>query len=151
MNNITITECGLERLDDIQPLWEALNAHHALVSSHFADYFKRFGFDQRKAALESKAHRGSLRIFFAEVNDRIAGQCVVTLMPEMLGEIDSIIVDKAYRGKNVGDSLMRAVLDWLDTNGAKSKTVVVVHGNESANAFYAKYGFMPRSTRLSQI
>lgn len=46
---------------------------------------------------------------------------------------------------------MRAALGWLDENGAKSKTVVVVHGNETANCFYERYGFYPKSIHLAQI
>lgn len=151
MNNVTITSCGPEGLDAIQPLWEQLNRHHADISSHFSDYFKQFTFEQRKAALESKGRRGTVRIFMAEVDGQVAGQCVVSLMPELLGEIDSIFVAEEFRNKKIGDSLMRAALEWLDDNGAKSKTVVVVHGNEAAYGFYARYGFLPRSVRLSQI
>ena len=150
MTNVTIISCGPEGLGSIQPLWEQLNHHHAETSAHFSDYFENFTFEQRSAALKAKARRGKLRLFIAESDGQIAGQCIVSLMPELLGEIDSIFVGEAFRGKKIGDSLMRAALDWLDENGAKSKTVVVVYGNESAHAFYERYGFKPRSTRLAQ-
>lgn len=151
MASPVIIEGGVELLDDIKPLWELLNRHHADISSHFSDYFKNFTFESRKTALEAKARRGTLRIFFAKVDGQVAGQCIVSLMPELLGEIDSIFVAEEFRNKRIGDSLMQAALNWFDANGAKSKTVVVVHGNEAANTFYARYGFMPRSNRLSQI
>jgi len=151
MPSPVIVEGGTELLDDIKPLWEELNRHHANISSHFSDYFKNFTFENRKASIEAKAHRGTVRIFFAKVDGLIAGQCVVSLMPELLGEIDSIFVAEEFRDQKIGDSLMQVALNWLDSSGAKSKTVVVVHGNESANTFYARYGFMPRSNRLSQL
>jgi len=150
MTGVTIIEAGPEKLDDIRPLWEMLNQHHASISSHFPDYFKRFTFEQRKAALEAKGRNGQLRLFLAESDGQLAGQCIISLTPELLGEIDSIFVAEEFRNKKIGDSLMRAALDWFDVNGAKSKSVVVVHGNESAHAFYERYGFLPRSIRLAQ-
>ena len=150
MSDVLIKEAGPEKLDGTQPLWEQLNRHHAAVSSHFGDYFESFTFKQRKNKLEAKARLAKLRLFFAEVDGQIAGQCIVSLTPQLLGEIDSIFVAKDHRGKQIGDSLMRAALDWFTVNGAKSQSVVVVHGNESSHAFYARYGFLPRSTRLVQ-
>ncbi len=150
MDAIVIVEAGPERLDDIRPLWEELNRHHQATSPHFSDAFKRFTFEQRAKDLQTKAEQGTLRLFFAEFAGEIVGQCVVSLEPEGLGEIDSIVVAEKHRNKKIGDLLMQAALDWLDTNGATSKTIVVVYGNESAFSFYARYGFYPRSTRLGQ-
>lgn len=150
MPALTIVEAGPEQIDAIKPLWEQLNRHHASVSAHFADYFEKFEFEQRKAGLLSKAEQGSLRLFLAQIDGEIVGQCVVSLQSEGAGEIDSIYVNPTFRGQRIGDKLMRAALRWFDDNGATSKSVVVIHGNESTHAFYARYGFLPRSTRLAQ-
>ena len=150
MPAIVITESGPERFDDIRPLWEQLNDHHIETSSHFSADFEQLSFEDRKKGLEAKAAQGKLRLFFAKSNDQIVGQCVASIMPEGLGEIDSIFVSPSCRGQRIGDALMQATLKWLDTNGAQKKTVVVIHGNDSANSFYARYGFQPRSTCLMQ-
>lgn len=148
MAGITIVEAGPERLDDIQPLWEQLNRHHKAVSPHFSEYFEDFNFVDRKKALEAKGRRGELRLFFAEASGQLVGQCIASVMPEGLGEIDSIFVDEQFRDQKIGHSLMQAALQWFEIMGAEKQTVVVVHGNESANAFYARYGFLPRSVCL---
>jgi len=151
MPEVEIKEVGIECLDEIRPLWERLNHHHAAVSEHFSEYFQRFSFDQRKAGLETKAQHGIFRLFIARSNGQLAGQCIISLGPDLIGEIDSLFVAEEFRNKKIGDSLMRAALDWFDKNGATSKSIVVIHGNESAHSFYARYGFLPRSTRLTQI
>lgn len=150
MPQVGIHEAGPERLSDIKPLWEELNRHHAQVSTNFSSYFEQFSFEERAKALEIKSIRGQLRLFFAESEGCLIGQCVVSLMPEGLGEIDSIYVSESHRGQKVGDLLMQAALKWLDANGAKKKSVVVIDGNDAALSFYAKYGFLPRSLCLMQ-
>ena len=112
--------------------------------------FEGYAFAFRKAYLASKAIKGSLQIFMAEVDATPVGYLVASLDKQLQGEIESIFVAEDHRGIKTGDSLMRAALNWLDENGAASKSVSVVYGNESAHAFYARYGFLPRSTRLSQ-
>lgn len=145
-----ITEAGPERLNDIRPLWEGLNRLHASVSPHFKDDFDGYPFSYRKAYLAGKAGQGRLRIFLAETDGEPIGYCVASLDNQMQGEIESIFVIERCRGQGLGDALMRAALGWLDANGAASKSVSVVFGNETAHPFYARYGFLPRSTRLQQ-
>lgn len=151
MADVVIATAGLERLNDIKPLWEQLNAHHRDVSPHFKDEFEGYAFAFRKAYLATKATKGNLRIFFAEAGESLAGYCVASIDSHLQGEIDSIFVAEEFRGQKTGDSLMRAALVWLDEKGATSKSVSVVHGNESVFSFYEKYGFLPRSTRLAQV
>lgn len=145
-----IVEAGPERLNDIRPLWEGLNRHHESISPHFKPDFAGYPFSYRKAYLAGKANCGELRIFIAESDDHPIGYCVASLDTEYHGEIESIFVMEGHRSQGLGDALMRAALGWLDANGATSKSISVVFGNEAAHAFYARYGFFPRSTRLVQ-
>lgn len=149
MPDIQITSCGPEGLARIRSLWEQLNEHHESVSPHFAERFADGNFSHRAKLFDAKSSEGRLRVFIAEAG-RPVGYCVVTLGAQGHGEIESIFITQAYRGRKIGDTLMRAALDWLDVNGAVSKSVSVVFGNEQAFPFYAKYGFLPRTTVLSQ-
>jgi len=144
-----VVEAGIERLDDIHPLWESLNRLHESVTPHFKAIFAKNSFAYRKLYLEGKHAAGNIRIFFAEDNGNPVGYLVVSLSDQH-GEIESLFIKEAYRGNKLGDSLMRAALNWLDSNGATSKSINVVFGNEAAHPFYAKYGFFPRSTTLYQ-
>jgi len=141
---------GPERLDDIQPMWETLNRLHASVAPHFQQDFKCYKFVDRKQYLENKSTLGDLRIFLLRLNGEYMGYCVASLRRDLHGEIESIFVDETCRGMKMGDTLMRAALDWMDENGAITKSINVVYGNEAAFPFYEKYGFHPRSTNLLQ-
>jgi len=141
---------GVERLDDIRPMWEALNRLHAQVTPHFRRDFVCYEFDDRKAYLLSKASMGEVCIFLIRLRGVFVGYCVASLRHDQHGEIESIYVEEAYRGMRLGDMLMRTALDWMDENGAITKSINVVFGNENAFSFYAKYGFYPRSTTLLQ-
>jgi len=76
------------------------------------------------------------------------GYCVASLDPAYNGEIESIFVEEDYRRQTVGDRLMTAALDWLVAHDPRAISVAVVFGNEQAHPFYAKYGFVPRTTYL---
>ncbi|MBI9080752.1 MAG: GNAT family N-acetyltransferase [Pseudodesulfovibrio sp.] len=150
MDALSITRVGPEKLDDIQPLWERLNLHHSKISQHFSDRFKCYTFSDRKAELLTKSHATGLAVFIARQDAQTAGYVIATLTLEKEGEIDSLFVAEEFRGKRIGDSLMQAALKWLDDTCAKSKTIAVVHGNEQAHSFYARYGFQPHITWLGQ-
>ncbi len=55
----------------------------------------------------------------------------------------------AFRGRGLGSELMRRALEWMDSAGATSRTVVVAEGNERAYGFYRKFGFLPFSVTLA--
>ena len=140
-------------LDQIKPLWEALNEHHRQYSSDFKEHYCRMTFEKRKADLLKKAALGKMRIDLAA--DKAAGQnvgyCVSSLDSEKTGEIESIFVDAAYRRTGIGDSLMKNALSWIEQEGAVAKIVEVAAGNEKAFGFYGRYGFLPRKTVLKQV
>ncbi|BCS90078.1 GNAT family N-acetyltransferase [Pseudodesulfovibrio sediminis] len=146
---ITLITKGKESLDQIQPLWEQLNDLHKAVSIHFSAHFKEYLFGYRKAYLRTKGDLGSLRIFMAMNDTELVGYCVASINPVGDGEIESIFVEEAFRRQQVGDMLMTAALKWLDENDVRSKSVAVVFGNEAAHPFYARYGFLPRTTYLA--
>lgn len=150
MQHIELVEGGIERLEDIRPLWERLNQIHATVTPHFRADFEAYAFEDRKLYLESKSTLGEVRVFLIKDGEHSVGFCVASLRRDLHGEIESIYIADEYRGAKLGDKLMRAALAWMDTNGALTKSVNVVFGNEQAFPFYAKYGFLPRSTTLLQ-
>lgn len=142
-------ETGESGIDLIRPLWEQLNRHHLERSPYFKDHYARFTFEERKADLLLKAREGRLYVCLASDEGTSVGYVVSTLTG-VEGEIDSIYVSPAHRGRGVGDVLMTRALAWLDTQGALRKKVEVGAGNEDVFRFYARYGFYPRKTTLLQ-
>jgi ribosomal protein S18 acetylase RimI-like enzyme len=129
-----------------------LNRHHVALSPHFSSRRRSRTFDARKREFDAKAASGKLRIelAFPTGSETAVGYCLASLSAGM-GEVDSLFVEEAFRGHGVGAELMRHALDWLDTQGATSKIVVVAHGNDSAIDFYSQFGFRPDNVYLRQI
>jgi len=141
---------GAELLDEIRPLWEQLNQHHAAVSPHFAVDFQAKTFARRKLALLEKYADGEIRVDIARFRGRGVGYLISALAPDGVGEIESIYIEGRFRGQAIGERLMRRALDWLDARGAHTKVIDVAVGNERAYHFYARFGFYPRVVRLKQ-
>ena len=140
-------------LDQIKPLWEALNRHHLGLSENFKQYYLDMSFQKRKADLLKKAGLGEMHIEIAvdEVSGQNVGYCVSSITHEKAGEIKSIFVSETFRGMGIGDALMQKALIWLEQNGAVERIVEVAAGNERVWGFYARYGFLPRKTMLKQV
>lgn len=139
-------------LDRIQPLWEKLNELHFAVSRHFSEVYAANTFAWRKAGLLQKLTAGSMYVVLAQspVSGEVAGYCVGTADQGGNGEVESIYVDERFRGQRIAEQLMLRTLAWMDGRGVSRRRVEVVYGNEEAFSFYARYGFVPRSTILQQ-
>jgi ribosomal protein S18 acetylase RimI-like enzyme len=141
------------RLDDVRQLWQRLNQHHMERSPCFKGYYEAMTFVKRKAMFQQKAARGEMLVEVAvdsETGERV-GYCISSLDQERTGEVESIYVLEAYRGRGIGDALMRSALEWMQQKGAAKKTVIVAAGNEQAFGFYERYGFHIRKTMMEQV
>lgn len=148
--DLEYSHAGPEGLDEIQKLWEKLNLLHSTLSPYFADLAMQRTFESRKNELQEKAMTGWLRVDLARerATGLVIGYVVATLSNAAAGEIDSIFVEEAYRGKGVGERLMKRSLSWLDECGARMKSINVAVGNEMVFGFYRKFGFYPITTTL---
>ena len=148
--HILYTSGGPELIDEIQPLWEQLNQHHASVSSYFASDFQSKTFVGRKKALLEKYVDGDMRIDIAVSQTRNIGYLISAITPDGVGEIESIYIENGFRGQAVGDQLMQKALDWLEAQGVHTKVIDVAVGNERAYMFYQRFGFYPPVVTLKQ-
>ncbi|MCW4000447.1 MAG: GNAT family N-acetyltransferase [Candidatus Bathyarchaeota archaeon] len=139
-------------LPQIKPLWEALNLYHTSRSTHFKGHYRGMTFEKRVAVLLKKSVGGELHLELAldQAAGRGVGYVVCSFGGEGVGEVDSVFVEEAYRGRGIGDKLMKNTLAWMEQRGALKKTVEVSVGNEAAWGFYGRYGFLPRKTVLEQ-
>ena len=144
---------GSEDIDLAEPLWKQLNLYHSAVAGRFRPHFEHGTFAERKNGLLDKTLDGALGLILARDTEsgQGAGQCIMSVTYAGEGEVDSIFVDPEYRGRGIADALMNRALEWLDRNGARTKSVLVVAGNEEAWTFYARFGFHPRVTKLVRI
>ena len=139
-------------LPRVAPLWERLKAHHVSCSVHFALDMAAASFASRCRQLRAKAGIRRLRVDLAR-DGRTGcdiGYCVSSVTRSRQGEIDSLFVDPGYRGRRVGDALMRKALAWLRKKNATSIIIGVVAGNERVLTFYSRFGFYPRGIILAR-
>jgi diamine N-acetyltransferase len=153
LSKISFVSGGQSRLDDTRELWAQLNLHHKERSPCFKSYYAAMTYPKRKAMLLAKAARGEMRVEVAvdtETNQRV-GYCISSLDAEKTGEVESIYVSEKYRGRGIGDALIKSALSWMQQRDAAKKTVIVAAGNEQAFTFYERYGFHIRKTMLEQV
>lgn len=62
-------------------------------------------------------------------------------------ELESMVVDESFRRNGIGNALMRAVLEWAATLGARSLRLEVRAGNDRAIRFYRSLGLSSMGTR----
>jgi len=140
-----------EGLDLIGPLWLELRQMHRARSTHFKSKLGSRSFEERREELLEKAAGGLMRVELARTEDgRVVGYCVSSVGTDMTGEVDSIFVTAAYRGMGIGTRLMEGALRWMESMGSKRKVLLAIVGNEEVHAFYARFGFLPKSVILEQ-
>jgi ribosomal protein S18 acetylase RimI-like enzyme len=130
----------------VKRLWEELNALHLSRSTHFAHHFSKFHFEDRVEALKK---RDRFIAFVAESDQEGVGYCIATVH-DRAGEIDSLFVEAAYRGKGCGKALMELALKWLEDQRCETIRVSIAEGNEQALAFYRRFGFAERFTVMQR-
>lgn len=134
---------GRELLDRVGPLWERLNAHHALVSPHFAPFFRSRDFAWRRATL----HEGELLVVLAVSEGEDVGYVLASRKGEM-GEVESLFVAEGHRDQGLGGALLDEALVWVE--GCERVRIGVAAGNEEALRLYGRRGFVPRVTILER-
>jgi diamine N-acetyltransferase len=139
-------------LDDVKELWEELNSMLLQCSVNFKPHFGTMTFEKRKLALLKKTEHGEIHVDVAvnQLGNQKVGYCISTINEQKEGEIESIFVEKGYRGLRIGDALMRKAVAWMDSKDVEKKLVSVSVGNEQVFGFYGRYSFCPRRTMLEQ-
>lgn len=151
MNNLQFVNGSIELLDLVQPLWEKLNKHHEVNSNYFPDRFRNLTFEIRKNKfINDKNLAVNIDLIKDKERDLYIGYCISTINKDLVGEIDSLFIEKEYRKFGLGDKLMNRALEWLNNNKVKTKVIGVAEGNESVLDFYKRYGFYKRRIILEQ-
>jgi ribosomal protein S18 acetylase RimI-like enzyme len=145
--DVSLLNGGAELLDRVEPLWSQLRRHHADLAPQWSASLLASSFEQRRAGLVAKGARGIL-VSLATWSGQDIGYCVSTITSDATGEVDSLYVMPSHRGGGVGHALMSTAMDFFARQPVRSIVVEVISGNDAAQHFYARYGFVPRSVRL---
>jgi ribosomal protein S18 acetylase RimI-like enzyme len=142
---------GLEDVDRLEPLWEAMREHHAGLPAMQpvrppADSWAR----RRRVYLEWLGEDDHA-LLIAERDGEPIGYAVVSVddgpptwdVGERTAEIESLSVLASERGNGVGRALTEAALEFAAEVGAAATFVGVAHSNAPALRFYDREGFEP--------
>ncbi|WP_110113916.1 ribosomal protein S18-alanine N-acetyltransferase [Bacillus sp. CGMCC 1.16541] len=81
-----------------------------------------------------------------EENEQIIGYCGTWIIVDEV-HITNIALLPSYRGKGLGELLLRNVINVVKEMGAQSMTLEVRVSNYTAQSLYRKLGFQPGGTR----
>jgi ribosomal protein S18 acetylase RimI-like enzyme len=152
MDNIIIEKITKSKLIMIKPLWEELNQIHEEKSIHFKDCYAVNSFERRMKLISELDDEFLLIEIVMSSNkpkENIIGYCISSRRGND-GEVDSIYIDKSYRGADIGSTLMRNSMAWFSNHGCKNIFLKVAEGNEDVFCFYEKFGFEKRLTYLQR-
>lgn len=102
--------------DAFEVPWSEQAFHNELSSNHFATYF------------------------VAEYRGQIIGYCGVWVIIDE-AHVTNIAVLSSYRGKKIGEGLLRHVIGFAKLRGARSMSLEVRVSNQVAQNLYRKLGF----------
>jgi ribosomal protein S18 acetylase RimI-like enzyme len=148
---VKIVEAGAERIQELRPLWEALQDHHAGlpevpgVRAH-ADSWAR-----RQEQYRQWLGDGSGHLFIAERDGGVVGYLMLTIgdgpatwdVGARAAELETLSVLPDERSGGLGTALMDAALAAADAAGVRAIGVGVVHSNVDGIRFYERAGFTP--------
>lgn len=127
---ITFRKMGLEDLDQIMAVehdaftlpWSKESFQNELIKNQFALYI------------------------VLEVDKQIVGYCGVWIILDE-AHITNIAILSKYRGKKLGEALMRKIMELAKERGAKTMTLEVRVTNMVAQSLYRKLGFQGGAVR----
>jgi ribosomal protein S18 acetylase RimI-like enzyme len=156
---VKVERAGAERIPELRPLWEALEVHHAALSSVPSIRPLADSWERRQQRYRDWLADGIGHLFVAERDGRVVGYLMMRISdpPESwdvgphAGEIETMSVLESERSGGVGSALMAAALEAAAAAGVRAIGVGVVHSNVDGIRFYERAGFRPFYVELLRL
>jgi ribosomal protein S18 acetylase RimI-like enzyme len=72
--------------------------------------------------------------------------CVYRALTGVRAIVEDVVVDEAWRGRGIGEHLVRRLLDLARQKGARGVSLTSNADRAAANRLYLRVGFSPRQT-----
>jgi ribosomal protein S18 acetylase RimI-like enzyme len=156
---ISISRVGPERIDDFEPLYDSLRAHHDAIAPEIGGAPTRGAAEswrRRRAAYERWLAEPGAFALLAERGGAPLGFAVVTVEPgidswdsgERIGEVHDIAVLPEARGSGLGGELLARTREELAAGGCRFYRLMVLAGNDAAVRFYEREGLTTVVTQM---
>jgi len=160
VSDVEIVRAGIERIDDLRPLFLALHDHHRRVSvlpltepddrawaARVATYTDHFSAER---AILHLALRDGAPVGYAFTVLHDGSDDTFELAPRY-AELYTLAVAPEARGGGIGTALLDAVDATLDELGITSLTLAVMADNEAAIRLYQRRGLVPAELILYRL
>jgi ribosomal protein S18 acetylase RimI-like enzyme len=152
-------------LASLEPLWVSVHHRHAEAMPELAPYVDDAQtWAARRALYAELLEKPDTVLLLADVGAVLAGYGLAHVMPAgetwvadtwrtgaRIGEIESLAVAPAHRGRGIGTLLLSALESELRVIGVDDLILGVLPGNEAAIRLYARRGYRPTWTYLSRF
>jgi diamine N-acetyltransferase len=146
-NNFIFERVALKEIAIIKPIWEELNSLHRMDSVYFKGHYENFTFEKRASKFFCLDENNIFIEIVKNSEGAAIGYCVSTAEGTS-GELDSVCIYPSYRGRGLGEKLVKSSISWLKNKNCKTIRLSVSYGHECVHGFYQKFGFYPRLTYL---
>jgi ribosomal protein S18 acetylase RimI-like enzyme len=153
---IRLVRLRADQIDTLETLWLTLHRHHQRVGADLAPYVDEAqSWQQRRKFYRDcfaeprsfccGAYAGDSLVGYALVRvERASSMWTDTWVTDATtAEIESLVVDPAFRGKGIGTRLMDAVDEELAALGITDVIVGALPGNSNVLEIYRRRGFAP--------
>lgn len=141
----------VDEVDRLEPLWQALRAHHVKLSAMPPVRSLEDSWARRKRQYLDWLGRDGYTLLVAERDGELIGYTLMSVnegaptwdVGDPTAEIETLSVLESERGRGVGRALTEAAAEAATRAGAPSIAVGVGHTNVDAIRFYEREGFEP--------
>jgi ribosomal protein S18 acetylase RimI-like enzyme len=154
MTDLEIVVAGSDRIDEVEPVYRSLYAHHVAVSTwrpgpeRGADV----AWARRRARYEKTLAEPNGILLLAERDGRVVGMAIgetedqpegsdTFAIPDRVAHLHDVAVLADDRGGGVGSALMERFEQELRARGVVSYGLDVMAGNDAARRFFEALGF----------
>ena len=155
-----IVLAGLERVDELRPLWLQLHHHHARVSRVQPFVDDETSWTVRRTGYVEILGAGGFVLIAEADTGAVAGYALVKIheggddswaLADRWGEVWTLVVDERRRGQGIGSALLDAVDAELASRGVHDLMIGVMEGNDAARRLYERRGLVPGWLQLYRM
>jgi ribosomal protein S18 acetylase RimI-like enzyme len=155
VDEVEITRGGRERLDELEPLWGVLSAHHVAVAPQLAELWpvrsSSESWARWRAFYEEWLADPDAFVLVASAGGEPVGYALVDFHAgeeswstgERIAELQTLVVTAEWRSRGLGRRLVEAMFDELRRLGVRDWSVAAIASNADAIRFYERLGLTP--------
>ncbi|MGN6253656.1 MAG: GNAT family N-acetyltransferase [Solirubrobacterales bacterium] len=156
-----VVEIGVDEVDRVGPLFEALvGFHRDVIDGAWPVRSDEAGWARRREQYLEWLRAGEALMLAAvpaaDPAGAPSGYAVVTTKPSpaswdiggRIGELETLSVTESARGEGIGTMLIEAARERLRAEGVSHWMVAVVEANDDATRLYERLGFHPYYRQL---